>query len=37
MLSKIDNIYIPTMEEYTAASAQPEIAYHERDFLVTFL
>lgn len=25
------------MEEYTAASAQPEIAYHERDFLVTFL
>lgn len=36
-LSKIDNLFIPTMEDYEEASKQPEIKYHERDFLVTFL
>lgn len=36
-LAQIDNFYIPTMEEYEEASKRPEITYHERDFLVTFL
>jgi len=36
-LSQIDNFYIPTMEEYEEASRRPEIEFHERDFLVTFL
>ena len=36
-LKTVDNIYIPTKEEYEAASQLPEIQYQERDFLVTFL
>jgi len=36
-LAQIDNFYIPTMEEYEEASRRPEIEFHERDFLVTFL
>jgi len=36
-LAQIDNFYIPTMEEYEEASKRPEITFHERDFLVTFL
>lgn len=36
-LKHIDNIFIPTQDEYDEASKRPEVVYHERDFLVTFL
>lgn len=36
-LDNIDNIFIPTQEEYDEASKRPEVVFHERDFLVTFL
>lgn len=36
-LQNVENMFIPTQDEYNEASKRPEITYHERDFLVTFL